>query len=95
MDRVMPTQVFYELWDLETGNLLECFASEGEALNVVREYVALEGPLYLDVLALRPIREERGQRSWLPKIDGERLELKLSTRSVKSPGMATHVASGE
>lgn len=76
--------VTYELWDLETGNIIETFKSEEAALRAVSEYADLEGPIYLDLLAVRPIREEGGERTWLPKIDGARLRAKLD--ALNDPG---------
>jgi hypothetical protein len=71
----------FELWDLETGNLIETFMSEEAALRAVREYVDLEVLAYLDSLVVRPIREDGGKRTWLPKIDGDRLRAKLDALS--------------
>ena len=44
--------MFYELLDIETGNLIGTYASEGEALAVVRRAARLNGPAYVDSLAL-------------------------------------------
>jgi hypothetical protein len=76
--------VTYELWDLETGNIIETLMSEEAALRAVSEYVDLEGAAYLDSLVVRPIREEGGERTWLPKIDGDRLRAKLD--ALNDPG---------
>ncbi len=48
----------YELWHLRSGNLLECFASEREALIAVREYLELNGFDLVHELALGPVQEE-------------------------------------
>ena len=42
----------YELWDTETRNMVETFESESEALEAVRELVALNRAVYPDALAL-------------------------------------------
>lgn len=45
--------VHYELWDIETRNMLEDFATESEALAAARELIALN-------LAVAPGRGCRG-----------------------------------
>jgi hypothetical protein len=42
----------YELWDIESRNLLDDFDTEGEALEAVRSLIALNGPGTTDALAL-------------------------------------------
>lgn len=42
----------YELWDVQSGNLIEDFESEAEALSAVRELITLNGPAYSWILAL-------------------------------------------
>lgn len=42
----------YELWDVESGNIIKTYASEDEALVVVRNLVALNGPKYARALVL-------------------------------------------
>lgn len=44
--------MFFELLDVETGNLIGTYASENEALAVVRHAVRLNGPAYVEALAL-------------------------------------------
>jgi hypothetical protein len=44
--------VGYELWDTETRNLVETFESEADALEAVRELVALNRAVYPGALAL-------------------------------------------
>lgn len=48
----------HELWDVETGNLIEHFKSEREALEAVRELLIVNGPRYLDALALGTVPGE-------------------------------------
>ena len=42
----------YELWDAQSGNLLDDFDTEAEALEAVRELVVLNGAGCTDSLAL-------------------------------------------
>ena len=56
--------MWYELWDTESGNLVEDFADEGEALAAVRQYAALNTPAYPGALALAR-RDHEGKTTWL------------------------------
>lgn len=42
----------FELWDIESRNLLDDFDTEDEALDMVRQWIALEGASSIDALAL-------------------------------------------
>jgi len=42
----------YDLWDVESGNIVNTFETEREALNVVRTLLDLNGPEYAQVLSL-------------------------------------------
>lgn len=42
----------YELWDLETGNMIEAFHTETEALAAVRDAVTRHGRSYVETWAL-------------------------------------------
>ena len=42
----------YELWDTETGNLVEAFEDEATALHAVRELIALNPGAYPSLLTL-------------------------------------------
>ena len=44
--------MFYELWDVESGNIINTYESEAQALAVVRGLLALNGPEYADALSL-------------------------------------------
>jgi len=44
--------MLFELWDVETGNVIGTFASEDDALGVVRELIELNGVSYADALDL-------------------------------------------
>ena len=43
---------WYELWDVDTGNLVGTFASEADALAEVRGLLAVNGTSYADDLSL-------------------------------------------
>ena len=70
----------YELWDTETGNLVEDFETEAAALEAARELIALNAPAYPACLALARRRED-GQSTWL----GAGAELVDLIQGVKSP----------
>jgi hypothetical protein len=42
----------YELWDVETGNIIQTYESEAEALALVRAAVETYGPGYAEDLVL-------------------------------------------
>lgn len=44
--------MYYELWDLETGNMIGDFDTEAAALAMVRELLAANTPDYAEALAL-------------------------------------------
>ncbi len=44
--------MFYELWDIESGNIVNTYDTKEEALTVVRGLLALNGPEYADALSL-------------------------------------------
>lgn len=44
--------MFYELIDVESGNLIGTYASEAEALDVIRRAVFENGTAYVESLAL-------------------------------------------
>lgn len=44
--------MIYELWDIESGNLVGAFETEVEALAMVREVIDLHELSYADALAL-------------------------------------------
>ena len=43
---------FYELWDLDSGNMIGDFDSEAEALAVVHDLVEVNTPSFVDLLSL-------------------------------------------
>ena len=44
--------MFYVIWDVETGNLVGDFATEAEALSVVRDLLDDNEPDYVHALSL-------------------------------------------
>ena len=69
----------YELWDTKTGNAIGGFASQAEALAVVRDAINRHGRAYADILFLG-CEDERGQSR--PIAQGQALaELALGTAS--------------
>jgi hypothetical protein len=42
----------YDLWDVESGNIVNTFETEREALSVVRTLLDLNGPAYVQTLSL-------------------------------------------
>ena len=44
--------MFYELWDVRSGNIVNTYETEDEALAMVRALVADNGPDYVHVLSL-------------------------------------------
>jgi hypothetical protein len=52
---------WYELWDVDTGNIVGSFASEADALAEVRGLVALNGPGYVADLSLARKHPDGGE----------------------------------
>lgn len=44
--------IYYELWDGETGNLVNTYDAEVDALAVIREAIRRHGRSYIDTLAV-------------------------------------------
>ena len=44
--------MWYELWDLRSGNIINTYDSESEALTVVRDLARLNGQDYVRTLSL-------------------------------------------
>jgi len=44
--------MFYELWDIQSGNIINTYDTEDEALVVARNLLALNGPEYVRSLSL-------------------------------------------
>lgn len=49
--------MMYELWDTQSSNLLDRFASEDEAMAAVREYLEVNGPDMIRDLVLGAVPE--------------------------------------
>jgi hypothetical protein len=52
---------WYELWDVDTGNIVGTYASEAEALAEVRDLLALNGAAYAADLSLGRKGDEGGE----------------------------------
>ena len=50
----------YELWDIETGKLVEAFEDESSALRAARELIALNSDVYPEMLTLLAV-SQRGE----------------------------------
>ena len=50
----------YELWDTETGNLVEAFDNETDALRAARDLIGLNADVYPAMLTLLSV-DERGE----------------------------------
>ena len=70
----------WELWDRESANLVEEFDSEEEALQGVREILAVNGPDLLDSLALGAMYDEGEPRNdeLPPVLAGAELQARLA-----------------
>jgi hypothetical protein len=72
--------VFYELWDVESGNRLERFASESEALDMVRDLLEVNGSGFLDALMLGAFEYDEHSKAVreLPLLEGDQLRARLA-----------------
>jgi hypothetical protein len=50
----------YELWDTETGNLVEAFEDQSSALRAARELIALNAEVYPEMLTLLAVDARGG-----------------------------------
>ncbi len=62
----------YELWEMQTGNLVASFSHEGDALALVRDAMRDHGQDYALTLAL--VREDENGRSTALAAAGELIE---------------------
>jgi hypothetical protein len=53
--------MIYDLWDVESGNIVNTYDNQSEALAVVRELLAMNPPSYAHALVLG-YQDERGGR---------------------------------
>jgi hypothetical protein len=58
--------VSYELWDTETRNIVETFASEADALTAARELIAVNAPAYPGALAL-VFEDDEGETTFIAR----------------------------
>ncbi len=67
----------YQLWDVDSGNLIETFPSEAEAIQGVRELLAVNAPDLAQSLALGAMYDEGepGTRDLPPVLEGDELLL--------------------
>jgi hypothetical protein len=77
--------VHYELWDIETRDMLEDFATESEALAAARELIALNLAVYPASLALARWNDD-GTTTWVAQGDalGERARAARSRRALSA-----------
>ncbi len=73
----------YQLWDTQTGNLMDTFATQAEALTFIREIVTAEDPSVINGWALG-WGDEQGNGAAIA--DGWRLaDLALSVTATPPP----------
>ncbi len=80
----------YELWDVKSGNLIEEFASELEALAAIEGYLDANDPDLLEDLLLNPVPSTGliGATDLPPVLKGH--ELLRHLRSLHSAGTPTN-----
>lgn len=86
----------YELWDTKSGNLLDDFESEDEALVAVRGYLRTNGPAMVRELVLGAVPSSGliGTTGLPPVMDGEALLARLK-RSGEAGRPAVYVGRGQ
>lgn len=85
--------MIYELWDVESGNRLERFESEMEALSAARDLLALNGPNFLDALMLGAFVQDRDAAVQpLPPLDGDALLARIQALDVPPSAVAARHA---
>jgi hypothetical protein len=70
----------FELWDTESGTVIESFACEAEALVAVRQLIAVNEPDYTDALALA---EENSQGETRLIAEGAALAIRAGAASAE------------
>jgi hypothetical protein len=72
--------MYWELWDAKTKNLVSDFATEGEALQAIREVLSASDPDDIDVFALVAMYDAGESRALElpPALTGEALRARLS-----------------
>jgi hypothetical protein len=77
----------YDLWDVESGNIVNTFETERDALAVVRTLLDLNGPEYVQALSLGHEDDDGSMRIVAEGDDLATLLAKSSrTPSVRLPG---------
>lgn len=70
----MSDTLRYELWDVDSGNQVESCPTQQDALDVVRELLALNGADSIRSMMLGVIRREpSGKVRMFPLLDGDEL----------------------
>ncbi len=89
--------MLYDLWDVESGNRIKSFGSEPEALELVRKLLELNGPDYLDDLALGavPAQGEDEAVELPPVLEGPSLLACLGRSSAAPPSARTAAVTRE
>jgi hypothetical protein len=72
----------YDLWDVESGNIVNTFETEGAALAVVRTLLDLNGPEYVHALSLG-CEDDDGSISVVA--EGDELAARAATISTTVP----------
>jgi hypothetical protein len=82
----------WQLWDTESANLVETFATEAEALQGVRELLAVNRPDLIDELVLGAMYDEgESQEIELPPaLDGAALRSRLAKPSQEAVASTSH-----
>ena len=77
----------YDLWDVESGNIVNTFETEREALSVVRTLLELNGPEYAQSLSLGYEDDDGSMRIVADGDDlASRAENASTTKPVALPG---------
>ena len=73
----------YDLWDVESGNIVNTFETERDALAVVRTLLDLNGPEYVQALSLGYEDDDGSMRI---VAEGDRLASMLAESPPTTPG---------
>jgi len=83
--------MIYDLWDVETGNIVDTYPTEADALAAVRDLLADNGPDYAQALSLGRV-DERGQITLIA--EGEELTRLAALPVARPRGRADSIKSG-
>ena len=56
----------YELWEMSTGNLIGAYATQQEALALIRRAIVAHGKTYVDTILLG-VEDEKGRSKTIAK----------------------------